>query len=441
MTSLWKTSLLAGLLATGLAGCGEDAPTPTPAPTDPETLEVTEDIHADTTWTAGNTYVLSKHIFVESGTLTIEPGVTVQGRQGSSLVVTRQARLQAEGTREKPIVFTSAEPVGSRAAGDWGGVVLLGKGALNIPGVTEQSIEGFVVGSDNRTLYGGGDDSHNCGTLKYARIEFAGFKLLNNSELNGLTLGACGSATTVDYVQVHRGLDDGIELFGGTANLKHAVVTLTDDDGLDWDFGYRGKVQYLIVQQGENLGNNGLEADNYAKAPDASPRSAPEVWNATFIGRAAGGTEKSIGMTLKAGTAGSLHNIIVMGFADGAIDVNGKQSADQVRGGALAIHDSLFWSLKGSNTALPAESTDNDDGLDEHAAFVGGTTGNSFADPMLTAASDTKAPNFAPKTASPALSPSVIAPASGGFFDASARFIGAIGSEDWTAGWTAYPEK
>jgi hypothetical protein len=441
MKSLWKSSLVLGLLATGLSGCGKDEPTPTEPTPNPETLGVSEDIKGDTTWTSGNTYVLTKHVFVESGTLTIEPGVTVLGKQGSSLVVTRQAQLKAEGTQDKPIVFSSAEPVGSREAGNWGGVVLLGKAALNIPNVTEQSIEGFVVGSDARTLYGGADDSHNCGTLKYVRIEYAGFKLLNNSELNGLTLGACGSATTVDYVQVHRGLDDGVEMFGGTANLKHVLVTLTDDDGLDWDYGYRGKVQYLIVQQGENLGNNAVEADNYSKAPDALPRSAPEVWNATFIGRASGGAEKSFAMTLKAGTAGSFHNIIAMGFADGAIDVNGKQSADRVRDGSLSIHNSLFWELKGSTTALPAESTDNDDGLDEHAAFVGGTTGNSFTDPQLKAATHTTAPNFAPHTTSPALHPNVISPASGGFFESSAKFIGAVGTEDWTAGWTAYPVK
>jgi hypothetical protein len=376
--------------------------------------------------------------------------VKVLGQQGSSLVITRAAKLNAVGTAEKPIVFTSAEPVGSRAAGNWGGVVLLGKADLNIPNVTEQSIEGFVVGSDQRTLYGGADDAHNCGTLKYVRIEFAGFKLLNNSELNGLTFGACGSATQVDYVQVHRGLDDGVEMFGGTTNLKHVLVTLTDDDGLDWDYGYRGQVQFLIVQQGENLGNNGIEADNYANSPNASPRSEPELWNVTLIGRPAGGSEKPIGLTLKAGTAGKLNNFIVMDFASGHLDVNdpnGTASAARVLDGSLSIKNSLFWNLMGQSTGLKAEATDNDKGLDEHAAFVdntvgpGANTGNRFADPMLTAASNTEAPSFQPKAGSPALNPDVAAPAAtGGFFDTSARFVGAVGTTDWTAGWTAYPK-
>lgn len=454
MKSFWKSSLLIGLLATGVAGCGDDEPKDPPitepGPTDGDTVQVTEDIKADTTWTAGKTYVLNKHIFVESGTLRIEPGVTVRGKQGSSLIITREARLHAEGTVDKPIVFTSAEPVGQREAGDWGGVVLLGKADLNIPDVTEQSIEGFAVGADQRTLYGGDDDAHDCGSLRYVRIEFAGFKLLNNSELNGLTFGACGSATQVDYVQVHRGLDDGVEMFGGTTNLKHVVVTLTDDDGLDWDYGYRGQVQFLIVQQGENLGNNGIEADNYSKAPNATPRAEPELWNVTLIGRPSGGSEKPIAMTLKAGTAGKLNNFIVMDFAEGHIDVNdpdGTGSAARVLDGSLTIRNSLFWNLVGSNTELVAETKDNDNGLDEHAAFVANTvgpqanTGNRFAHPMLTDASNTEAPNFQPKAGSPALNPDVAVPtATGGFFDTSARFIGAVGTTDWTAGWTAYPK-
>lgn len=453
MKSFWKSSLLLGLLATGVAGCGEDPvtkpPVTNPEPTNPETVQVTADISGDTTWKTGTTYVLTKHIFVESGTLTIEKGVTVKGMDGSSLVITREARINAVGTAEQPIVFTSAKDVGAREAGNWGGVVLLGKADLNIPDVTEQSIEGFVVGSDQRTLYGGGDDAHDCGTLKYVRIEFAGFKLLNNSELNGLTLGACGSATEVDYVQVHRGLDDGVEMFGGTANLKHVLVTLTDDDGLDWDYGYRGNVQFLIVQQGENLGNNGIEADNYAKAPTSTPLAQPEMWNVTLIGRPAGGSEKPIAMTLKAGTAGKLNNFIVMDFASGGIDVNdpdGTGSTARVLDGSLFIKNSLFWNLSGQSTGLKADATDNDQGLDENAAFVENTvgpglnTGNRFADPMLTAPSNTEVPSFQPKAGSPALNPDVAAPASaGGFFDTSAKFIGAVGTTDWTAGWTAYP--
>jgi hypothetical protein len=442
MKHLWKKSLLVSLVAaSAVAGCGEDTTKPEPTPTEGQTVEVTTNITADTTWESTHTYVLKQPVFVESGTLTIQPGTKVLGENGTALVVTRNGKINAVGTQDKPIVFTSAKPVGERYSKDWGGVILLGKAKLNVP---DQFIEGFPTG-DERLKYGGGganvgDDTHDCGKLKYVRIEFGGVPTQPDKEINSLTLGGCGSRTEVDYVQTHRGSDDGVEVFGGTANLKHIVVSLAEDDGLDWDFGYRGKVQYLIVQQGPEIGNNGIEADNYVTANDALPRSAPEIWNATFIGHATGGPEKSIAMTLRRGTAGTLNNIIVADFADGAIDINGTSSAQQFRDGALAIKNSLFWNLKGSNTALPSE-TDNDGGLDEAAELVKNTN-NQFADPKLGDAKSLTAPNFKPQAESAALvASSAAAPMANGFFDTSAKFIGAVGAEDWTAGWTAYPEK
>jgi hypothetical protein len=443
MKHLWKKSLLVGLVAAGVAGCGDDTnDNDNDNDNQGQTIDVAANITADTTWESGNTYVLKQAVFVEGGTLTIQPGTTILGENGTALVITRNAKINAVGTKDKPIVFTSARPVGQRYSKDWGGVILLGKAKLNVP---DQFIEGFPTG-DERLKYGGGaanvgDDTHDCGKLKYARIEFGGVPTQPDKEINSLTLGGCGSQTEVDYVQTHRGSDDGVEVFGGTVNLKHILVSLAEDDGLDWDFGYRGKVQYLIVQQGPEIGNNGIEADNYATANDALPRSAPEIWNATFIGHATGGPEKSIAMTLRRGTAGTLNNIIVADFADGAIDINGTSSAQQFRDGALAIKNSLFWNLKGSNTALPSE-TDNDGGLDEAAELTASGSNNQFADPKLGNPKSLTAPNFKPQAESAALiATSAAAPTAGGFFDTSARFVGAVGNEDWTAGWTAFPEK
>ncbi len=251
----------------------------------------------------------------------------------------------------------------------------------------------------------------------------------------------------LDYIQVHRGTDDGIEFFGGTADLKHALVTLAEDDGLDWDFGYTGRVQYLVVQQGENLGNSGFESDNNDKSNDALPRSSPTLFNVTLVGRPAGGTEKSVAMHLRRGTAGSLNNMIVMGFNDNSaglnpgINIDGTATVKQYEDGALSLKNSLFWDMLGSNTQLPVESA-ADDGKDanflEHERLMLSATGNTFADPMLEAATNLDAPNFKPKAGSPALSGGV-APPAGGFFDTAATFKGAMGAEDWTAGWTAFP--
>ncbi|MCY1017809.1 hypothetical protein [Pyxidicoccus sp. MSG2] len=452
--------LLASLLTlsslTLAAGCGDDdEKTPVEQPPDeqPEVADVSNNITQDTTWKAGGTYTLKKYIFVESGTLTIEAGATIKGEEGSALIITRNAKLNAVGTAEKPIVFTSSKAVGQREGGDWGGVVLLGKAKLNVSG-GETTIEGFFSTSGNDLVkYGGQDDAHNCGTLKYARIEFAGFELAPNNELNGLSMGGCGSATTVDYVQVHLGLDDGIEMFGGTAPLKHIVITQADDDGLDYDLGYSGKVQFLVVQQSPSRGDRGIEASSNKSAPAQEPISMPEIWNATFIGggasTAANPTQEALVFNTGAGVR--MRNSIIAHWKNQAVDIDGTASAglfNEAGDARLSFKNTFFWDIAGSNTAIPfapnpvvsnGTTTDPDaTKLDESKVIL--STGNNvkMQDPQLEAVLSLTAPNFAPKAGSASLNADAsLTPPSG--FDTSARFIGAIGSTDWTKGWTSYP--
>jgi hypothetical protein len=403
-------------------------------------VEVNADLAGDTTWSKDHSYTLKKHIFVTKGTLTIEPGVRVLGEAGSSLVITREAKIHAVGTAASPIVFTSAKPAGQRARGDWGGLVLLGKASINVSG-GEEKIEGFAA-SQTGTIYGGTSDSHDCGKLKYVRIEFAGFELAPDNELNGLTVGGCGSATEIDYVQAHLGADDGVEMFGGTANLKHILITQPDDDGLDWDFGWRGKVQYLIVQQNTTHGNYGIEADSNKNNSDAAPRSAPELWNVSLLGSsAAPGTAGKLqgGILFRRGTAGKLTNALVAFFADQAVDIGDAATAAQATAGALAITQSVFHLNAKLKDGWAAEAKDNDGGFDEGAFFTQAATGNRYLDPQLVSPFVLGAPSFMPQPGSPILSGGATPP-SDGFFDPSATFAGAIGTADWTAGWTAYPE-
>ncbi|MGQ0505708.1 MAG: hypothetical protein ACT4TC_10355, partial [Myxococcaceae bacterium] len=265
--------LIAALALIAVAGCNKEEEPPAPA-----TYELAGELKGDTTWTEGSTVVLKRHVFITEGTLTIKPGVTVKGEQGAALVITRTAKIDAQGTADKPIIFTSSKEVGARARSDWGGLVLLGNAKLNIAGGSQQ-IEGFA-GTESFTVYGGTNDAHDCGKLKYARIEFAGAELAPGNEINALTLGGCGSATEVDYVQAHRGSDDGIEVFGGNVNLRHIVVSLTDDDGLDYDLGWTGKAQFVIIQSAVTAGNYGIEASS-SKTAGLTPRSSPEIWNLT----------------------------------------------------------------------------------------------------------------------------------------------------------------
>ncbi|MCP3136695.1 hypothetical protein [Pyxidicoccus xibeiensis] len=458
--------LLASLLTlsslTLAAACGDDdddkqppVTTPPPEESGGEKVDVAENLKGDTTWKKGNTYTLKNYVFVESGTLTIEEGVTIQGDERSALIITRNARLDARGTAAAPIVFTSSKEPGQREPGDWGGLVLLGKAKLNVSG-GETTIEGFFTSAGNElTKYGGQDDAHNCGTLKYARIEFAGFELAANNELNGLTTGGCGSATDIDYVQVHKGLDDGIEMFGGTAPLKHIVITQADDDALDYDFGYSGKVQFLVVQQSPSVGDRGIEASSNKSTPGQEPISIPEIWNATFIGSgAAPGTNPTQeALVFNTGAGVRMRNSIVAHWKNQAVDIDGAASAglfSEAGDARLSFKSVFFWDIADKNDAIPfapnpvvtnGTTTDPDlTKLDESKVILSEANKVTMSDPRLSDPLNLTAPNFAPAAGSAALNADATLTPSAGF-DTSARFIGAIGATDWTRGWTAYPER
>jgi hypothetical protein len=414
------------------------------------TVQVGGLLKQNTEWTANNTYVLTRPtVVVAPAVLTIRAGTTIRGDAGSYLLITRGAKIMAEGTDTAPIVFTSSKTVGTRARGDWGGVVVLGRATINVTG-GQNAIEGIpanlmIDGESVDSQYGANDDSDNSGVIRYVRIEFAGFELSTDNELNGLTLGGVGAGTTVDYVQVHRGADDGIECFGGTVNLKHIVISHGNDDGLDLDFGYRGKVQFGVVLQ-DDAANEGYEWDNNGSAQDATPRTMPTVYNMTLVGSKLPRTQTQAdqnGMVLRRGVAGHLYNHIVMGFQLRAADVRDSATVAQTPDN-LGIHNSIFFE-NGADVGgnFPPEGVDgglpnNDNGFDEAAYFLpdGGT--NRVENPMLTDPYNKAAPNLVPQGGSPVMTGGATPP-NDGFFDTTATYIGAFGTVNWMAGWTAFP--
>lgn len=448
-----RISILSAFVCLSLLAC----PAPTPGPDggtggggggSATTVDVTADIAASTTWTKDKIYVLKQLTYVNAGaTLTIEPGTTIAGDAAAALIISRDAKLIAAGTAAAPIVFTSSLPAGQRGSvqGDWGGLVFLGRATINTMG-GENNAEGLA--DDPKNKYGGTDDAYDCGTLKYVRVEFAGRPLSANNELNGVTLNACGSATTVDFLQVHRGVDDGVEIFGGKVNLKHVVITGSDDDGLDWDKGWTGKAQFVIAAQIAGRGNHGIEADNDATNADLMPRSAPTLFNVTLVGRnpdSAASEGPSRGMILRAGTAGSLNNVVVTNFTDKGLLVDGNPSKNQWTMGALSVKNSIFFQnpTMGVTDYISSPRPDGgvtDNMFNEPTELAAPSLNNRFdIDPKLAAATSVTAPIFKPLSDSPALMGGAVPP-SDGFFDATATFVGAIGADDWTTGWTAYPE-
>jgi len=269
------------------------------------------DITYDITLKADGEYLLRGSVFVQSGaTLTIPPGVTLYGESYSigTLIISQGGKIYALGTADSPIVFTSDSTVGSRSAGDWGGIIINGYATIN----TVDGGGGTAQGEGNTGTYGGADD-HDCsGALRYVVVQFAGQLYSPDNELNGIALQAVGDGTCVEYVQVHRNDDDGIEWFGGTCNARYVVVSACEDDHIDWTHGACFNLQYGIVDlTGATDPDRGIEADNYEFSEANTPRSHPVISNVTFIGTNASGKE---GIVLRRGTEAQIFNSILHNF-------------------------------------------------------------------------------------------------------------------------------
>jgi len=411
-----------GSTGAGMAGLDCSSPTDFVGP-----------ITADTTLTADTCYLMKGLVFVESGaTLTIEPGTTIMGETVSqgTLVIKPGAKIMAEGTADKPILFTSQSPKGQRAAGDWGGVILLGKAPVNLTG-GQGAVEGITMGGE----FGGTDPNDSSGTLKYVRVEFSGIQLSPDNEINGVTFGGVGAGTTVEYVMVHDTLDDCFEFFGGTVNVKHMLCANNGDDGFDWDNGYTGKMQFLAVIQDPSIADdtNGFEADNDAMGSTNAPISEPTIYNATLVGKNVDVAKQQYGMLLRRSTKAHIFNTIVTGFEAG-IDIRDATTS-------IELKNSIFFGNVVENVAYAEDAAssdpllmDDDGGFDEKAWFA--MSGNTEQDPKLTAPFNAESPDLTPAAT---IKDNAATPPSDGFFDA-VDYIGAFQAGDaWATGaWVDY---
>ncbi|MBP6456434.1 MAG: hypothetical protein KA275_06860 [Chitinophagaceae bacterium] len=354
--------------ATVLLNACKDKTTTEPDPVEETTL--TGSISENRTLKSGNTYTLKGFVYVKNGaTLTIEPGVTILGEKASkgTLIVTRNGKINAEGTNTNPIVFTSDQADGSKNIGDWGGVILLGKATNNgsyngTSGLME--IEGGVNNTDGDGLHGGTDDNDNTGTLKYVRIEFAGIAFQPNSEINGLTCGSVGRGTTLEYIQVSYCGDDAFEFFGGTVNCKYLVSYRNTDDDIDTDFGYRGNIQFAIVARDPALADeatggasNGFESDNDASGSSNAPFTSPVLSNITIIGPKQVTTTTVAapykrGNHIRRNSRLSLFNSVIMGWPTGLLIDGSTTSANATNNDLKYAKNTVAgWSSKAIDTA------------------------------------------------------------------------------------------
>jgi hypothetical protein len=401
---------------------------------DKPVVVVTGSITGTESWVNTDYYVLRGAVFVEDGaTLNIAAGTRIVGESGSvgTLIVLQGGRLNAIGTAQAPIVFTSDQPIGQRGRGDWGGLIINGRAPVNLEG-------GQGEGEGDTGVYGGTNVNDNSGVLRYVRVEFSGIEFSPDNELNGIAFQGVGRGTTVDHVQAHMSRDDAMEWFGGTADGKYLVMSNAADDSIDWTFGWSGRLQFVAVTQRGDDADNGIEADNSEFNNNALPRANPQLYNVTLCGDpdTNEGGESPRAANIRRGTAFTIRNFLVTGFKTVGFQISDANTSAQVDNGTSQMGAGVAWGMP----------------TNMHASVMTYITSGRFpnvrlgVDPGLSTAacSNHANPNFQPSSiaslAGGQLAP--IQPPNDGFFEV-VTFIGAVPpapSPNWMDGWTSFPQ-
>ncbi len=401
-------------------------------------------------WTADNVYLLDGWVYVVSNAvLNIEAGTVIRGKEAASvpnygaLYVCRGGKINALGTRLKPIIFTTErddlddpfdislapEPIGR---GLWGGVVLLGNGKINRTdseasgsgtnpdGSLWQLYEGLGDTTDPQTgqplhRFGGNDNDDSSGALRFVSIRYAGKALNQNKELNSLSLAGIGRGTTLEFVEVYAGADDGFEIWGGAVNSRYLVSTFHSDEMFDMDQGHEGKHQFWFGIQGtaadEGLELNGQPSgDNNVNLVGAQPLGTHQIYNVTVIGEGGPGSG-SDAMNTRSEYYGRIHNSLFLEF-------QGRDQVSSVTNYYGTVTENLFWNNVGGR------------GIVDQA-------NNVFADPLLVGIDrdQNQALDPRPQPGSPVFAGYRNTPVDGFFITANHK--GALSDTLWFADWTA----
>ncbi len=301
--------------------------------------DIPDPITSDLTLTPGVVYQISGLTFVgldqgpdvdnpnpvASVTLTIEPGLTLFGSEGSDvLVVNRGSMIESNGTATDPVIMTARadleDTITPTTRGQWGGLVINGRAQINA--CADGTATGGTIGCTNSGeggtgTFGGDFNADDSGSVQFTQVRFAGFEITDENELNGIAFQGTGSGLTVDSIQVVNNADDGIEFFGGATNAKRVLLTGNADDSIDWTDGWIGSLQFAIVQHAVDDADQGIEADNNGDDNLATPVSNPTLSNVTLIGNADDDGDSDIGALIREGTNGEFYNFIVVDFNEG----------------------------------------------------------------------------------------------------------------------------
>lgn len=423
-----------------------------------------------TTLTCNNIYTCNTKLYVTNGNdLVIQPGTVIKwvdnsGINANALIVSRGGQIFADGTESCPIIMTSAlDPLdGSYAVtnrGKWGGLIILGNAFNNVrstdlrdggpnPSVSITGTDGVALieglsAGDSRHFYGQPVGSENntesSGILRHVSLRHGGELLGTANEINGLTMGSVGSGTIIEHVEVTSNLDDGFEWFGGSVNGKYLVAMHCDDDYIDYDQGWTGKVQFVYGLQGPdnsggalNQGDNGMECDGDDGPGNTAAKSDPVIYNATIINRILPGADE--GIEARREVKGTIVNSIFANLARG-LNMTTDAAANW-NAGSFNVKNCTF---QGTTTPLRINGVAPAAGSAEQVKF-NTTDGNlaiadgslidaSFAISPLTSNTVTNRVNPIPAFGQAS---STLSPPADGFFT-NARYRGAFepGAESW----------
>lgn len=494
-----KLFLLAGIAL--FTACSDNNDDPT---VDPDPDPVTEQILFNNGTEIGNgekhfhikeshtirkgTYVLKGWVYIDEGaTLTIEAGTVIKGDKATkaAIIAERGGKLIAKGTLAEPIVFTSNQAKGSRKPGDWGGIIMCGKAKNNNDIVAGMPIEGGPT-----STHGGNNDDDNSGILSYVRVEFAGTPFETDQEINGVTFGSVGRGTQVDHVQVSYSGDDSFEWFGGSVNAKYLVAYHGWDDDFDTDYGFSGKLQFLLGVRNPKIADqslsNGFESDNNANGTTDEPYTSAVFSNVTLIGPIGQATDfanttqyiTGDGMSstdggrlgvfqsavqIRRNSRLNLFNSVATGYPVGLLLDNQKGTTQTwAKNGQLKIQNNFFAGMgvlgsdinKQANGWTDQESTNGTAVTDATKPSVSSTIFNTIANKnnSYTNISDLKlkqpnskagSPNYGPVTGSPVLGAALFTDTflQDSFFTKvtySGAFANDSDAANWMLGWTNF---
>jgi len=402
-------------------------------------------ITGDQTLTNNITWVMSGKVQVgtdvgqggTAATLRIQPGTLLVSTGASAnsfdhLAVNRGSKLFAEGSRQFPIIMTTSNELpGAPAApapGQLGGLVLSGNAPANCN-------PNCVAEWDSTNRYGGNDPKDSSGVVRYMQVRYSGYIFTTNRELNAFTFNGVGSGTTLEYLQAFRGQDDGFEWFGGTANVRYALVTCGGDDGFDWDEGFTGKLQFGVVdQRGCPGSNHGFELSNSPTNVDATPRARGTVANVTVVGPSA--VTGSDGMVVNSGSGGNFYNMIIAGFPRACVGFDGV--ATETAAGNPDV--GLSGVLTGNHIKIAGCTANTRTGTGLSANFAQRWFASQTGNEVL-ATSPLVAGSVLPNGAAPAgVFPPGGAPAAVNDWFVPTDYVGAFRSnaaaDNWTLGWS-----